>query len=157
MTVHEQVMQGMKEMAKRVADSGGRDLQMPPPSNMALGTEYIAMEYGKMLTARIKFDQRYTNPLHMFQGGFLCAALDEAYGPLTYMAAEKPVVTIEMSTSYVRPFTAKDEWIDVKAEVVAKNRTLIILKAEARTKDGKLVATSTSHSIIGNESAPAKA
>ncbi len=141
----------MREMAEKFEGMGVR-LQLPPNSNLTMGAHYTEIEYGKTLTAEIKFDDRFTNPMHMFQGGFLCAALDEVYGPLTYMAAGRPVLTIEMSTSFVRPFMAKDESIVVRAEVVNQSKTLMILKAEVRLKSGKLVATSTNHSLICNDS-----
>jgi hypothetical protein len=36
---------------------------------------------------------------------------------------------------------------------VAHSKTLLVLKAEARNKKGKLVATSTSHSLIATDQA----
>lgn len=150
MSIHDDVMQNMKEMADKFAVLG-LNLELPPASNRTLNTVYTEMDLGKSLAAEIKFDSRFTNPLQMFQGGFLCAALDEVYGPLTYMAAGRPVVTIEMSTSFIRPFIAKDEFITIKAEVVNKSKTLIVLKAEARSKEGKLIATSTNHSLVLSE------
>ncbi len=150
MSIHDDVMQTMKEMAEKFAELG-LNLELPPASNRTLNTVYTEMDLGKSLAAEIKFDNRFTNPLQMFQGGFLCAALDEVYGPLTYMAAGRPVVTIEMSTSFIRPFIAKDEFITIKAEVVNKSKTLIVLKAEARSKEGKLIATSTNHSLVLSE------
>jgi uncharacterized protein (TIGR00369 family) len=137
----------MQEMVATFA-AAGVDLRLPPESNKTLGTEYTDMDPGRMIAARVRFEERFTNPLRLYQGGFLCAVLDEVYGPLTYMAAGRPAVTIEMSTSFVRPFTAKDEWLHVRAEVVSLSKQLIVLKAEARTPAGKLIATSTSHSLI---------
>ena len=137
----------MAEMAEKFARLGVK-LQMPPPSNLTLGTRYTDIEPGKMLTAEFKFDPKFGNPMQVFQGGFLCAAFDDVYGPLTYMACERPVVTIEMSTTYLRPFREKDEYITVRAEVVARSKSLLVLKAEAKNKNGKLIATSTSHSLI---------
>lgn len=156
MDAHEQVMASMRRMAETYAHSG-LALRMPPASNATLGTQYTAIDYGTMLEARINYDERFSNPLHMFQGGFLCAALDEVYGPLTYMAAERPVVTIEMSTSFLRPFTAKDEAVIIRATVVAQTKSLMVLKAEVKTLAGKLVATSTTHSLITSESTLQKA
>jgi len=147
MNVHEQVMKSMAEMAEKFARLGVK-LQMPPPSNLTLGTRYTDIDLGKMLTAEFKFDPKFGNPMQVFQGGFLCAAFDDVYGPLTYMACERPVVTIEMSTTYLRPFREKDEYITVRAEVVARSKSLLVLKAEAKNKNGKLIATSTSHSLI---------
>lgn len=145
------VMQNMREMTEKFAGLGVR-LQLPPNSNRTMGTRYTEIDFGKSLAAEFKFDDRFTNPMHLFQGGFLCAALDEVFGPLTYMAAGRPVMTIEMSTSFVRPFTAKDECIVVRAEVINQSKTLMVLRAEVRSKSGKLIATSTNHSLISNES-----
>lgn len=147
MSIYAQIMANMRAMAEKFA-TAGVTLQLPPHSSKTIGTEYVAIEPGKSLSAKIPFDERFTNPLHMYQGGFMCAAFDEVFGPLTYMTAERPVVTLEMSTSYVRPFTAKDDFIIVKAEVVAKTKTVLLLKAEAHTKDGKLVATASNHGLI---------
>jgi acyl-coenzyme A thioesterase PaaI-like protein len=60
-------------------------------------------------------------------------------------------VTIEMSTNFLRPFTEKEEFIIVRAEVGAQSRTLLVLKAEAGNKKGELIATSTSHSLIATD------
>jgi uncharacterized protein (TIGR00369 family) len=150
MRVHDQVMKSMREMAKNFSKVGVK-LRMPPLSNQTLGTLYTDIDFGKMLAAEIKFDSRFSNPMHVFQGGFLCAAFDEVYGPLTYMARERPAVTIEMSTTFVRPFREKDEFITVRAEVVSESKSLLVLKAEARNNIGKLIATSTSHSLIATE------
>lgn len=147
MTVHERVLQSMKEMVAKFAASGVA-LELPPQSNRTLGTEYVEIDFGKSLAAEFKYDARFANPLRLFQGGFLAAAFDEVFGPLTYMAAERPTVTIEMSTSFVRPFSERDESIRIRAEVVSRTRTLLVLRAEAHTKAGKLVATSTTHSLV---------
>lgn len=149
--VHELVLQNMKEMAAKFS-SFGVSLELPPASNIALGTKYVGLDLGKSLAAEFLFDDKFTNPLKMLQGGFLCAAFDEVFGPLTYMAAKTPVVTLEMSTSFIRPFTAKDESITIKAEVISKTKTVLILKAEARTKAGRLVATATNHSLVVSDS-----
>lgn len=147
MTVHEQIMHSMKSMEDSFAQQGIQ-LELPPSSNQAMGTEYVEIDIGKMLAAKFKFNSAYTNPLKMFQGGFVCAAMDEVFGPLTYMAAQRPAVTIEMSTSFVRPFTIKDQWMIIKAEVISQSKSLLLLKAEARTPDGKLIATATNHTMI---------
>jgi len=147
MSVNDLVLQNMKEMAEKFS-ALGVSLVLPPPSSKTLGTFYTEIDFGKMLAAEFKYDIHFTNPLRTVQGGFLCAAFDDVYGPLTYMAALTPVVTIEMSTTFIRPFTAETELIRIKAEVVSKSKSLLILKAEAHSKDGKLIATSTNHSLI---------
>jgi uncharacterized protein (TIGR00369 family) len=150
MDVHAEVLQSMAEMKDRFAKTG-ITLQMPPPSGATLGTRYTEIDPGKMLAAEIRFDLKFTNPMRVFQGGFLCAAFDEVYGPLSYMATGRPVVTIDMSTTYLRLFTEKDEWLTVRAELVAKTKRLLILKAEAHNKKGKLIAISNAHAIIASD------
>ena len=150
---HEQLTEFMIEMKKAVEASGGR-IQLPPPSTETLKTEYIDFEMGKSLTGRVKFDSRFTNPLFAFQGGFLAAAIDNVLGPLSYMAAQKPASTIEMSTSYIRPFLEKDEYIDIYGEVISMTKTLLILRAEVKNKEGKLLATASQHALIVTPPSP---
>ena len=150
MNVHDQVISSMREMAAKFP-LAGLHLQLPPASNSTMGTRYTEMDLGKMLAAEFRFDPKFANPMQAVQGGLLCAMFDEVYGPLSYMAAGRPVVTIDMSTTFLRPFTEKDEFVVVRAEVVAQSRTLLVLKAEARNNKGKLIATSTSHSLITSD------
>jgi uncharacterized protein (TIGR00369 family) len=150
MTVNEQLFDGLKEMARRLAGAGVA-LELPPPTNRTLGMDFVAIEPGKSLTSEFRFDPRFSGPLGIMQGGILSAAIDDTFGPLTYLAAQAPVMTIEMSTTYLRPFTAKDEVVRIHAEIVSKTKTLMVLKAEVRTREGKLVATSTTHSLIADE------
>jgi uncharacterized protein (TIGR00369 family) len=152
MNVHEQVLKSMHDMAEKFSQVGVK-LQMPPASNSTLGTRYTDLDLGKMLAAEFKFDPKFSNPMNVFQGGFLCAIFDDVYGPLTYMATGRPAVTLEMSTTFLRPFAERDEFVTVRAEVVAQSKTLVVLKAEARNKKGKLIATSTSHSLIATDQA----
>ena len=126
-------MKSMRDIAEKSSKVGVK-LQMPPLSNQTLGTHYTDIDFGKMLAAEIKFDSKFSNPMHMFQGGFRCAAFDEVCGPLTYMASDRPVVTIEMSATFLRPFREKDEFIIVRAEVVSQSKSLLVLKAEAKTR-----------------------
>lgn len=150
MSVHEEIMSSMKGMAETFAGLGVK-LILPPKSNEALRTEYTAVDMGKMLEAKIPFDHRYTNPLKMYQGGILAGAFDEVFGPLTYMTAGAPVVTLEMSVTFLRPFTERDGYVSIRAEVVSKTKSVIVMRAEARNPEGKLVATAQNHSIIVSE------
>lgn len=147
MSVHDEVLASMHEMAARFA-ARGLTLELPPASSRLLGTKYVAVEMGKSLSGRFEFNPAFGNPLKMYQGGMLGAAFDEVFGPLTYMAAQRPVVTLEMSTTFVRPFMAADGWIEVAGQVVSQSRTVLVIQGEARTRDGKLVAAARSHSLV---------
>jgi len=155
MTPHEEVMNSMREMAEKFA-AYGVALEMPPQSNKSLGTLYVDIDFGKKLSAQIKHDPKFTNPMGVYQGGFLCAGLDDVYGPLSYMAALKPVVTLNMNTSFVRPFSANDQTAIFSAEVISISKSIILMRAEVRTQSQKLIATSTNTSMILSEAQLAK-
>jgi acyl-coenzyme A thioesterase PaaI-like protein len=141
MTPHEQVLACMREMSVMVDRSGAR-LRLPPPSSKSMGTRYVGILSGKMLTAKISFNESFSNPTGVMQGGFLCAAFDEVFGPLSYMTAGRPVVTIEMSTSCLRPFHPLHKVLTVRADVVFLSRAILLMEAKATRPDGKLIAVS---------------
>jgi hypothetical protein len=72
----------------------------------------------------------------------LCAMFDEVFGTLAYMAARRPAVTIEMSTSFLRPFQPEHKMLTVRADLVSASRSLLVLEAKATRPDGKLAAIS---------------
>jgi len=139
----------MKSMIGKMG--AGANLQIPYPTLKIMGTTFTAYEPQKSLSARFPFNPEFTNPMHIYHGGFLTAAVDEVFGPLSYMTAERPVVTIELSTSFLRPFLEKDEWMEVRAEVISKTKSLLTLRAEVKSKAGKLLATSTAHCLVVND------
>lgn len=147
MSVNDDLYKLMLEMGEQFK-AMGMELEMPPNSIKTHGTVYTYFEPGAVLCAEFSFDERFTNPMKMYQGGFLCAALDDVFGPLTYMAAKKPAVTVQMNTTFIRPFTAKDKKIVIKAEVVSQTKSLLVLQAEVKTMDGKLIAISNNQSFI---------
>ncbi|MEY4616639.1 MAG: hypothetical protein RJB66_1599 [Pseudomonadota bacterium] len=150
MSVQEQISEKLTTMKAAFEASGGK-IQLPPPAFDTLKTEFTAFDWGKSLTARVFFDLKFTNPLFAFQGGFMAAAIDNVLGPLSYMAAQRPASTIEMSTSYIRPFVARDEYIDIHGEVISMTKTLLVLRAEVKNKEGKLLATASQHALIINQ------
>jgi acyl-coenzyme A thioesterase PaaI-like protein len=150
MSVHDDVMKDMHDMARKFAEAG-INLEMSPPSNSILNTHYTEVDFGKMLAAEFHFDPRFKNPIGTFQGGFLGGAFDEVFGPLTYMAAKRPAMTIEISTTFIRPFSEKTSPMTIRAEVVSRSQSLLILRAEARSPEGKLIATATSNAMITSD------
>jgi len=126
----------------------GLDLEMPHQSMKALDTVYTEVIYGKMISATFKFNPAFCNPFRRIQGGFICAFIDDVCGPLTFMAAKRPCATLDLNTTFLRPFDSKDEYVNVKAELISKSKSLIVLKAQVTSKDEKLIAIATSVSMI---------
>jgi uncharacterized protein (TIGR00369 family) len=126
----------------------GLDLDMPHQSMKTLQTVYTAVEYGQMITAIFKFNPTFCNPFRRIQGGFICAFIDDVCGPLTFMAAKRPCATLDLNTTFLRPFNAQDEYVSVKAELISKSKSLVVIKAQVISKDDKLIAIATSVSMI---------
>ena len=53
------------------------------------------------------------------QGGFITAAFINVLGPLSYLIAKKPSVTLELTTNYIRPIMVGDVII-IQAHLVGK-------------------------------------
>ncbi len=117
-----------------------RSLAIPPPCYQEMSPEVVAYEAeAGRLTLRFPVEERWLNPAGVMQGGFLNAAVDNTFGPLSYLVAS-PSATTHMHTTFIRPVTREDGYIEVTARVVAQTRQQIHLAAEVRNPRGKLVA-----------------
>ncbi|MBT4511857.1 MAG: PaaI family thioesterase [Chloroflexi bacterium] len=117
------------------------NIDIPPKIFVDMEGEYIDYEEGKSLTARFPVKERYQNPLRAMQGGMIVAAMDNTFGPLSYMVGP-PSVTAHINATYIRSVTAKDKFIDVTAMVVEVTKSMLHMRAEVRNLDGDLVAIS---------------
>jgi acyl-coenzyme A thioesterase PaaI-like protein len=140
MSAEEQVREEMLKLGV-LAKAAGIELILPPPVWHELGCEFIGFEPEKKLIARVPFNPRFTNPIGAYQGGLITAAMDNVWGPLSYMALKGPCVTVEMGTTFVRPFLAADEFMEVTASVTALTKNLAFMEGRATSvKSGKLLA-----------------
>ena len=144
----EAAMQEMEAIIKKFKTDYGISLDAPPPSFRELHGEFVEVEGSRRLKVRFPYDARFANPIGTFQGGVLCAAIDNAFGPLSYLAIKRPSVTLELSTQFIRPFSVKDEFIEVEAKVVSVSSATLLMQAEVRNAKHKLIATATSTFLI---------
>ena len=126
----------------------GVDIVIPPRVFEEMGAEIIDFERNAYLTVRVPALDRYSGPLGAMQGGMIGAAFDNAYGPFSYLVAKRPCVTKTMDTMFIRPIKAGDDALIVRAELLAKTRSLLFLQGRATNEAGKLVATSTTTMVI---------
>ena len=107
--------------------------------------EHIA---GKSISFSFPVKEEYLNPGKTMQGGFITAAFDNVFGPLsvlemgTFFSA-----AVNINTSYHRPVFLGDE-IKVTAYVKAKGKKKLHMVAEAYNKEGKIVASATSDYLL---------
>ena len=147
MSVHEKWLSQVKDYQK-VLRQLGSNIELPPPSLLELKLEYLEIVPGKLMKAKVPFQKRFTNPIGLYQGGFLAAALDDVFGPLSYSTAERPCMTLSMNVTYLKAFTESMGFCEISAFVLQKTKTFIFMRAEAHSPSGDLIAHAESHVTI---------
>jgi acyl-coenzyme A thioesterase PaaI-like protein len=138
MSVHQKFMESLKNFP--VAN-----VTLPPASMIELALEYIELEPGVKMTAKVPFQKRFTNPIGVYQGGFLTAAIDDVFGPLSFVTSNGPTVTISMNTTYLGTFKEEHGYCTIHAVVLKKTKNFIFLRADVKTPDGELIAHAETH------------
>ena len=114
-------------------------LEIPPRIFSFLGGYFTAFdEAAAALSARFPVKADYRNPLGFMQGGMIVAAVDNTMGPLCFLCGFLGIST-QINTSYVRPVTASDAWIDVDARIVERTASLAQLGARVSNEAGKTI------------------
>jgi uncharacterized protein (TIGR00369 family) len=140
---HDEILEQTIALIRSLPIPDGVELQMPPPCTQALEIQFEEYVPARSLKASVVVPQRYTNAMHLLQGGFLAAMFDDLIGPLSYLTAGGPTTTLDLMTQFMRPvFTGAR--LELLAEVRKPGRSAIFVAAEARNEEGKLVATATS-------------
>lgn len=147
MTVHEALMNQMLHYQAQFKQMGVH-LSLPPLSLLELKLEYTKVEPGVLLAAKFPFQKRFTNPVGLMQGGFLAAAMDDIFGPLSYMTAQRPCMTLSMNVTYLRAFSEKDQEVHLEGRVIQKTKSFIFMRVEVKNPKGDIVATADSHVSI---------
>jgi len=125
----------------------GDHLPFPPPCFTSMKGEFLEYESRKSLKVSFPVTEGSLNPQAKMQGGFLTAGFDNVFGPLSYLAARTPCITLDIHTQYFRGLE-QGEIVTIAAEVVARSPATISMRAEAFNTGGKLVATSSTNLLI---------
>jgi acyl-coenzyme A thioesterase PaaI-like protein len=147
MSVHETWHKQLSQ-TKAQLNAQGIDIQLPPPSQLELQIEYLEVVPGKKIKGKVPFQKRFTNPIKTFQGGILGAAMDDHFGPLSYITAERPCTTLSLNVSFLKPFTEKMGHCLIEAEVLQKTKSFIFMRAIVLSPDGEMLAHGESHVAI---------
>jgi uncharacterized protein (TIGR00369 family) len=121
------------------------NLTLPPPTLNELGIEYTEVISGTKMVARVPFQKRFTNPVGLYQGGMLTAAIDEVMGPLSYITAGGPCMTLAMNVTFLGAFKEEMNHATIEATVLKKTKNFIFLRAEVKSPSGELLAHAESH------------
>ena len=121
--------------------------QVPPNCYQWMKVKVLQYESRSMLSIELPVTEEMLNPMRVMQGGFVTAAFDNAFGPLSYVAARNPCVTLDMHTQYLRPIPV-GEMLTVTVRVMTRGPVSLHLTGEAYNRKGRLVATCSSNMIV---------
>ncbi|MFZ4713525.1 MAG: PaaI family thioesterase [Bacteriovoracaceae bacterium] len=145
--IHDQIFASMKQMKEQMGEMG-KKLMLPPPSMLTLKHHYIGYTEGVSLTAEVPFNPDFVNPVGYFQGGFLAAAIDDVYGPLSYMSTGGPCVSLDFNIKFIRPFVSEQKLVIIEAVIISKTKSIITMEAKMKSPEGKILAISSMTSMI---------
>jgi acyl-coenzyme A thioesterase PaaI-like protein len=137
MSVHDQWIDRMKSFQG--------DLTLPPPSLQELQLEYLEVLPGKKMVAKLPFQQRFTNPVGFYQGGFMAAAIDEVFGPLSYATHNGPCMTISLNLTFIKPFGPQMNFCLIEAMVLKETANFIFMRAEVKSSKGEILSHAETH------------
>lgn len=119
-----------------------------PKCTLFMQAKYIEYIPGGSLTFSFPVLEDYLNPGQTMQGGFITAAFDNVFGPLSLLEMKSVhIATTNLTTSYHRPIFAGDE-LKITATVKAKGRKKIHMLADGYNGEGKLVASASSDYLL---------
>ncbi len=123
-------------------------LKLPPPVFQEMAGEFIAFdEEAKSLTVRFPVEARFQNPLGLMQGGMIVAAIDNTFGPLSYLVAP-PSVTTQLNTSFIQSVPPDTEYIEVTARVDEHTRRFLFLSAKVHNPSEEILALAQASFMI---------
>jgi uncharacterized protein (TIGR00369 family) len=135
----DQEMQRMHELVP--------DAQIPPNCFTWMDVSVLSYESRTRLSIAVPVTEEMLNPMRVMQGGFITAAFDNAFGPLSYVAARNPCTTLDLHTQYIRPIAPGDV-LTITAVVVSRGPVSMHLTGEAHNSKGKLVASCSANMIV---------
>lgn len=147
MSFHEHWLEALAQNKEQLK-AQGVDAQLPPPSMLELQIEYLEATPGKKIRGKVPFQKRFTNPIRTYQGGILSAAMDDHFGPLSYITAERPCTTLSLNVTFLKAFTEKMGFCIVEAEVLQKTKSFIFMRATVTSPEGDILAHGESHVSI---------
>jgi uncharacterized protein (TIGR00369 family) len=104
-----------------------------------MGAEVVSYEEGAALTVRFPFDERFTNPMGVMQGGMIGAAVDNTIGPLSFLVAP-PSVTTQFNLTFLRPVKPALDHFLVEARLTERTRQYLFFSARVTAPEGAALA-----------------
>ena len=146
-TGHPAALETLESELRHMQELFGPGVQSPPNCFLHMQAVYAHYESRSSLTVKFPVRTESLNPVGVMQGGYIPAAFDNVFGPLSYLAARRPCSTLDLHTQFVRSVKPGDT-LTVKATVVSRGISTMLLTGEAFNGRGKLVASASANVVI---------
>lgn len=121
----------------------GRDLGASFIAPACLGLmpmRFTAYCPGRFLCCEMTPPDLFANPMGLVQGGLVMGAFDNVFGPFSILESGLAAVTLELNGTFIRPLSVSEGPFEVRAGLVEKTRSFLVMEGEARTARGTLAA-----------------
>jgi uncharacterized protein (TIGR00369 family) len=127
----------------------------PPPIAQLLGMGIESVTRGEVVFTVAPHESQY-NPLGVVHGGVACTALDTVVGCAVHTTLEPGwfYTSIDLSVSYLRPFTLASGPLRVTGRVIKPGKRVAFAEAVAVDGGGQEIATATSSLLVIAPSEP---
>jgi len=121
----------------------------PPPIAQLLGMRIESVARGEVVFTVEPHESQY-NPLGVVHGGVACTVLDTVVGCAVHSTLEQgwAYTSIDLTVSYLRPFTLATGPLRVTGRVVKPGRRVAFTEAVATDAAGREIATATSSLLV---------
>jgi len=137
----------LEEELRAMERNNALGAKFPPNCFVEMQARFVDYESRRSLTVSFPVLEESLNPLRTMQGGFIVAAMDNVFGPLSYLAARCPCITLNLNTQFIRPVEAGDN-LTIRATVVSRNAQVLQMAAEALNSRTRLIATASATATI---------
>ena len=137
----------LEEELRSLSREHALGITFPPNCFTSMQAKFVEYESRRSLSVAFPVLEESLNPLRTMQGGFIVAAFDDVFGPLSYLAARIPCVTLNLNTQFIRPIECGDQ-LTVRATVVSRNAQVLQMTAEAFNSRNKVIATASATATI---------
>lgn len=95
----------------------------------------------EICTIEMPLDEIVLGPLRFIHGGIIVFLADTCMGHLCFRYIPEPFVALELKTQYFK--SVQEGTIVAEARFRQKGKTVLFLECDIRTKEGKLLSTTT--------------
>ncbi len=137
----------LSDELEKFGEKVGAKTPFPPPCFTSMEGTFLDYVSRKSLKVSFPVTSDTLNPQANMQGGFITAAFDNVFGPLSYLAARGACTTLDIHTQFIRGIGEGDT-LYITAEVIARGPSTLFMTAEATNSAGKCIATSSTNLLI---------